>query len=214
MLGLGVPFFELYAATEVPPITTSRPVREDIGTVGRPLPGVELRLADDGEILVRHPGRPPGYHRRPAQTAALLDADGWARTGDLGSLDAAGRLRLGGRRDERFANAFGHNIDPARIEAGLRAESPLIAQACVIGDRRPHLVALLTLAPGADRDDGAVAAAVARANAKLPEPGRIRRFRVLEDTLEPGGDELTPTLKLRRSAIHSRYADAIEALYV
>jgi long-chain acyl-CoA synthetase len=108
-------------------------------------------------------------------------------------------------------NVFGHNIDPAPIEAAVQAESPQIAQVCAIGDRRPYVAALVTLAPGADGSD--VAPAIERANARLAEPARILRHLVLEDVWAPGGDELTPTMKLRRHAIRGRYATEIEALY-
>ena len=206
---LGVPVMNLYALTELPPITVTRPHPADIGTAGRPVAGVELRLGERGEVLVRHPAHSSGYHRRPAQTAALFDVHGWGHTGDVGMLDAEGRLTLDGRRDERFATAFGTNIDPVRLETALRAECPSIAQACVIGDSRPYLVALITL----QGDAGAVADAVERVNAQLPETARIQRYAVLEDAWPPGGDELTPTMKLRRAAVHARYADHIEALY-
>ena len=206
---LGVPLMNTYALTELPLNTITRPHPADIGTAGRPLPGVEVRLGDDGEVLVRHHACCAGYHRRPSQTTAMFDAEGWAHTGDVGLLDAEGRLTLDGRRDERFATAYGTNVDPVRIETALRSECPSIAQACVIGDARPYLVALLTL----QGDPGAVAAAVERVNAQLPGTGRIHRYLVLDDTWEPGSDELTPTLKLRRAAVLARYADHIEALY-
>jgi long-subunit acyl-CoA synthetase (AMP-forming) len=206
---LGVPLMNTYALTELPLNTITRPHPADIGTAGRPLPGVEVRLGDGGEVLVRHHACCAGYHRRPSQTAAMFDAEGWAHTGDVGLLDAEGRLTLDGRRDERFATAYGTNVDPVRIETALRAECLSIAQACVIGDARPYLVALITL----QGDPGAVAAGVERVNAQLPQTGRIRRYLVLEDTWAPGSDELTPTLKLRRTAVHARYADHIEALY-
>ena len=206
---LGVPVMNVYALTELPLNTITRPHPADIGTAGRPLPGVEVRLGGDGEVLVRHHARSAGYHRRPAQTAAMFDAAGWAHTGDVGLFDADGRLTLDGRRDERFATAYGTNIDPVRIETALRAECPSVAQACVIGDQRPYLVALITL----QGDIDAVAVGVERVNAQLPETGRIRRYAVLEETWAPGSDELTPTLKLRRAAVHARYADHIDALY-
>ena len=205
---LGVPLMNTYALTELPLNTITRPHPGDIGTAGHPLPGVEVRLGGDGEVLVRHHARSAGYHRRPAQTAAMFDAEGWAHTGDVGLFDAQGRLVLDGRRDERFATAYGTNIDPVRIETALRAECPSIAQACVVGDGRPYLVALITI----EGDLAATAAGVERVNAQLPETGRVRRYVVLEDTWAPGGDELTPTLKLRRNAAQARYADHIEAL--
>jgi long-chain acyl-CoA synthetase len=214
---LGLPMIELYAASELPPITATRPDPADIGTVGRAIPGVQVRLAPDGEILVRHAAASLGYHRRPAQTAALFDEDGWMRTGDLGAIDGLHRLRLTGRSAERMISSFGHNIDPARIELGIRAQSPLVDQVCVVGDGRPHLVALVTLRPGAAASDpvvrDAVRAAVVRANAGVAQPGHVRRILLLADTWAPGGDELTPTLKLRRRGVHARYATEIEALY-
>ena len=207
---LGIPVMNLYALTEVPPITVTRPDPLDIGTAGRPVPGVEVRLGDGGEVLVRHPAASAGYLRRPAQTASLFDAEGWAHTGDVGRFDADGRLCLEGRRDERFATAFGTNVDPVAIESALKAACPGVAQACVVGDGRPHLVALITVDGAAAAE---VAAAVERVNAALPETGRIQRHAVLDDTWAPGGDELTPTLKLRRKAVLARYADVVEALY-
>ncbi len=209
---LGMPVINVYALTELPPITVTRPDPADIGTAGRPLPGVEVDLGPDGEVLVRHPAASSGYHRRPAKTAALFAADGWAHTGDLGTFDPAGRLQLDGRRDERFATSFGTNVDPVLVETALKGTTAPIAHACVIGAGRPFLVALITLQPGtASRD--LLAAAVERVNAGLPATARIARFLVLEDTWAPGSDELTPTLKLRRSAVHARYAEQIEALY-
>jgi long-chain acyl-CoA synthetase len=210
---LGLPLVELYALSEVL-CTMTRPGPGDLGTCGVPLPGTTVRLADDGEVLVRSVSATRGYHRRPAQTAALIDIDGWVHTGDVGEIDA-GRLRLLGRRDERMVSALGHNLDPAPIEAAVKAECPLVAHVCAIGDRRPHVVALVTV--NGDRDDPATLAAVEDAigvaNAKLSGPARIRRHAVLSVAWTPGGDELTPTMKLRRRAIAARYAGQIEALY-
>lgn len=210
---IGVPVMNLYALTELPPITVTRPDAADIGTAGRPLPGVALRLGSENEVLARHPGASSGYHRRPAQTAALFDPGGWGHTGDVGTLDDEGRLRLEGRRDERMATSLGSNIDPVRIELALCNETPVIAHACVVGDRRPYLVALLTVDPSRRDGDEDIAAAVERVNERLPEVARIRRFLVLDDTWAPGSNELTPTLKLRRKAIHQRYREEIAALY-
>jgi long-subunit acyl-CoA synthetase (AMP-forming) len=212
LYALGVPVINVYALTELPPITATRPDPADIGTTGRPLPGVEIRLGPDSEVLVRHAAASSGYHRRPASTATLFPADGWAHTGDVGTVDTAGRLHLDGRRDERFATSFGTNVDPVLVEAALKGASPAIAHACVIGAGRPFLVALIVLHPGSASRD-LVAAAVERVNAGLPATARIAKFRVLEDTWAPGSDELTPTLKLRRSAVQARYAEHIESLY-
>jgi long-subunit acyl-CoA synthetase (AMP-forming) len=211
---LGVPLVEMYALSETL-VSMTGPGPADIGTKGTPLAGTTVRLAGDGEVLVRSASSTPGYHRRPAQTAALIDPDGWLHTGDVGEIDARGRLRVLGRRDERMINTLGHNIDPAPIEAAVKAESPLVAHVCAIGDRRPHVVALITLhRPPSDPDVFAtIDDAVRRANEKLTGPARVCRHFVLTDVWTPGGGELTPTLKLRRGAVHTRYAEQIAVLY-
>ena len=207
---VGVPVMNMYALTEVPPVAITTTDPADIGTAGAPLRGVEVRLADDGEILVRHPGASSGYHGRPAQSAALFDPDGWAHTGDLGRVDDKGRLTITGRRDEQIVTSLGTNIDPVAVEQAVILECPQIAHACVIGHGREHLVALINVP---EAEDATVAAAVERVNERLPETGRIRRFCVLREPWRPGGGEMTPTMKLRRKAIHSRYADEIAAMY-
>jgi len=204
------------------------------GSVGVPLPGVELRLGDDGEVLVRGPIVMRGYRNLPQDTAAVLDADGWLRTGDVGTLDADGHLRIVDRRKELIVNAAGKNMSPASIEAQLKLASPLIGHAIAIGDRRPYNVALLTLDPDAAAAWAAragiaaggtaqlaahprllaeVAGAVERANAQLARVEQIKRFRLLEHAWEADGDELTPTLKPRRRPIAAKYAREIDALY-
>jgi long-subunit acyl-CoA synthetase (AMP-forming) len=230
-LALGLPFAELYGMTETGVVTMTRPVPGDVGTVGRAIGGVELRLADDGEVLARGAAVTPGYHGRAAATAALIDADGWVHTGDVGTLDAAGRLCIVDRLKELIVSDAGHNMSPARIEARLAAAGPLIAHACVIGDARPYNVALIVLdrdaaarlagAPEADAGAlarapvvlEAVAAAVGRANEALDDRERVVRHVVLPATWMPGGDELTPTSKLRRRAIAAKYAPEVEALF-
>ena len=187
---LGVPLMNIVRADRAaaqhdhPPRT--RPTSAPPGARSR---GVDrVRLGDDGEVLVGQPRLlTPGYHRRPSQTTAHVRRRG------LGARRRRRPVRRGGtadafdgRRDERFATAYGTNIDPVRIRRPLRAECPSIAQACVIGDARPHLVALITL----QGDPAAVAAAVERVNAQLPGTGRIHRYLVLEDTWAPGSDEL------------------------
>jgi long-chain acyl-CoA synthetase len=170
-----------------------------------------------GEMLMR------GYRNRPDKTVEAIDADGWLHTGDVGVLDDDGYLRIVDRKKELIINAAGKNMSPANIEAALKAGSPLIGQACVIGDARPYNVALLTLDTeaaqgfaernGEERLQAEVAAAVERANARLSRVEQIKRYRVLEHDWLPGGPELTPTMKLKRRAIAERYADEIEALY-
>jgi long-subunit acyl-CoA synthetase (AMP-forming) len=217
---LGLPIVELYGLSETSAVATAnRPGRQRIGTVGQPLPGMELRLADDGEVLLRGDALMRGYRNRPDQTGEAIDADGWLRTGDVGVLDEDGYLRIVDRKKELIINAAGKNMSPANIESTLKAASSLIGQACVIGDARPYNVALLT--PDAEASarltretlEAEIAAAVDRANERLSRVEQIKRFRLLEQDWLPAGIELTPTMKLKRRAIAKRYADEIERLY-
>ena len=179
-LALGLPFAEFYGMTETGAATMTRAEPADVGTVGRATPSFGLRLAEDGEVLVRGPAVTPGYHRRPRETATLIDAQGWVHTGDVGTLDADGRLRIVDRLKELIVSDAGHNMSPATIETRLIAASPLIAHACVIGDARPHNVALIVLdaavaarragMPGADAAALAGTPAVLRAVADAVEP--------------------------------------------
>jgi len=207
-----------------------------LGTVGRPLPDTDIRIADDGEILVRGPGVFDGYLDNPDATAEAfaLDPDGgapWFRTGDLGSIDADGYLSITGRKKALIVTAGGKNIAPAPLEKGL--EGGVIGQALVVGDERPYLVALLTLDeealaararaggwPGGPEDwrqrpevDDEVAARVDALNATLPRFSTIKRFSVLPRPWTVDAGELTPTLKLKRRVVAARYADDVDALY-
>src|SRR5690606_14655692 len=142
---VGIPVAEVYGQTEdCGPTTMNRPGRIRIGTVGESLPGVEVRIAPDGEILVRGPNVCAGYHGDSEATAALIDDSGWMHSGDLGTLDAAGYLRITGRKKDLIVTSSGKNIAPQDIETRLRAE-PLISQAVVVGDHRSYLTALLAL---------------------------------------------------------------------
>ena len=233
--GIGLPIAEGYGQTEVTLCTTLNPAEDiRIGTVGRPIPGVEVRIADDAEILVRGPNVCAGYWKKPKATAELIDADGWLHTGDLGSLDADGYLRISGRKKDLIINAYGKNISPSEIETALRQE-PLISQAVVVGDGRKFLAALLTLdtaaaaAWAAERgapllvqagelmDDPEVRAAideaVARVNAKHSHTEGIRRWRLVPRDLSVAGGELTPTLKVKREVVTDRYRDLIDQMY-
>jgi long-chain acyl-CoA synthetase len=217
---LGLPIIELYGLSETSAVATAnRPGHQRIGTVGRAAPGVELRLADDGEVLLRGDVLMRGYRNRPDKTGEAIDGDGWLHTGDVGVLDEDGYLRIVDRKKELIINAAGKNMSPANIESTIKAASGLIGQACVIGDARPYNVALLTpdaeasarLTPEALHAE--IAAAVERANERLSRVEQIKRFQLLDRDWSPGGVELTPTMKLKRRAIAKRYADEIERLY-
>ena len=214
--GLGVPFREFFAMTEAGVIAAQRPELEDFGTLGRTVPGYELQIAPDGEVLVRSPDAPQAYRDRPRESAETYGADGWIHTGDVGELDPEGRLRLIDRKKEMIVPGHGHNVSPAQIESALKDACPLIAQVCVVGDGLPHLGALVVLDPPERADDGeacaTVAAAIAAVNADSEPRERIEAHAIVAEAWLPGA-ELTETLKLRRAHIAERYAEAIEALY-
>jgi long-subunit acyl-CoA synthetase (AMP-forming) len=192
-----------------------------IGTVGPALDGCEVRLGEGGEVLMRGPMIMRGYRNLPERTAEAIDADGWLHSGDVGRFDDDGHLRIVDRIKELIINAAGKNMSPANIEATLKSAGPLIGQACVIGDARPYNVALLVLDPdtagGLDPGDPAVVARVQAevdaANERLARVEQIKRFALLRDEWVPGGDELTPTMKLKRRPVAEKYAAEIEALY-
>lgn len=232
--GIGIPTAEVYGMSESSMVaTTYSPAEWALGTVGRPIPGVELQLAQDGEVLLRGATLMKGYRGDPVKTAETIDAAGWLHTGDIGELDDRGYLKIVDRKKELIINAAGKNMSPALIEGHLKGASPLIGQATVIGDARPYNVALLVLDPdvaavyaqqhglepsvrAVAADPGvqaAVAAAVEAANAKLSRVEQIKRYTLLAEEWMPGGDELTPTMKLKRRPISEKYAEAIDALY-
>jgi len=211
---LGIPLAEIWGMSETCGAGCSNPAGAiKIGTVGLPSPGVELKLAGDGELLVRSAVVMPGYRNLPDRTAEALDADGWLHTGDVATIDADGYVTIVDRKKELIIDAGGKNMSPSNIEAAIKGASPLIAHACVIGDRRPYVSALLVLEPGFPRRDGDVEAAVSAANAHLSRPEQIKRYTVLSHDWLPGGDELTPTMKLKRRPIADKYAAEIEAMY-
>ena len=232
---IGIPICEVWGMSETASIATLVP-REDLrfGTVGRSIPGVELKLADDGEVLVRGATVMAGYRNQPEKTAETIDGDGWLHTGDIGTLSEDGFLKIVDRKKELIINAAGKNMSPANIEQQLKQGSPLIGQAITIGDMRPYNVALIVLDPDAcaafasqhglaDASNDAmstepsvleeVAAGVERANSHLSRVEQIKRFKVLGVDWPPAGDELTPTMKLKRKPINEKYASEIEALY-
>jgi long-chain acyl-CoA synthetase len=230
---LGLPLVEVYGMTETTAVATgNRPGKVKIGTVGPALAGIEVRLAGDGEVLVRGPINTPGYFKQPEATAELIDAEGWLHTGDVGELDGDGYLRIVDRKKELIITSSGKNLSPANIE-GLLKEHPLIGQALVYGDNRPYVVALIVLdhelAPawaarnGLPGDLATLAGheqvlaelqlAVDAANQRLARIEQVKRFEVLPVEWTAESEELTPTLKLRRRIIHAKYADHIDALY-
>jgi len=223
-LGLGIEISELWGMSETTAVATINPPgKVRVGTVGPPIPGVEVKLADDGEVMVRGPVVMKGYRNMPEKTEETFGEDGWLLTGDVGEFDEAGYLRIVDRKKELIINAAGKNMSPAAIEGKLKAASPLIAHAVAIGDRRPYNVALLTLDPetlaarGAPADDPEIAAEVERAveeaNQRLSRVEQIKRYKVLDGDWAPGGEELTPTLKLKRRPIERKYEAEIEGLY-
>jgi len=223
-LAMGIEICETWGMSETSAIATLNPPgRIRVGTVGPPIPGTELKLAGDGEVLIRGPQVMAGYRNMPEKTAEALDEDGWLHSGDVGEFDEAGYLRIVDRKKELIINAAGKNMSPANIEAKLKAASGLIAQAVAIGDARPYNVALIALDPeslaarGASADDPAIveeiAQAVETANARLSRVEQIKRYEIVSGEWLPGGDELTPTMKLKRRPIERKYAKTIDALY-
>jgi long-subunit acyl-CoA synthetase (AMP-forming) len=219
---LGLPICEVWGMSETSCIvTTNRPDATRYGSVGHPLDGMEIRIASDGELLVRGPLVMAGYRGRDDLTAEAVDADGWLHTGDVARVDDDGYVWIVDRKKELIINAAGKNMSPANIEMRLKAAGPLIGQACVFGDRRPYNVAVLVLDPdtaaGLDPADpmvlARVQAEVDEANGHLARVEQIKRFRLLATEWLPGGDELTPTMKLKRRGIAAKYGDEVEALY-
>lgn len=235
MEALGIEIVEVWGMTELGAVATINPVGEQrTGTVGRALRGVELRLADDGEILVRGPILMRGYHNDAERTAEAIDTNGWLHTGDIGSLDDAGYLSIVDRKKELIVTASGKNISPQRVEAAVKAESPIIGSTVAIGDGKPFISALIVLDPEVAHARGAalglppldlqsvashpdvvaeIEAAVERANTQLARIEQIKRYTVVSDVWVPGGTELTPTMKLRRRPIAEKYGDVIDELY-
>ena len=217
--GIGLPLGELWGMSETNATGACNPPGKiKIGTVGPPVPGVEIRLADDGEVELRGDCVFAGYRGQEEKTRETFTDDGWLKTGDVGELDDDGYLKIVDRKKELIINAAGKNMSPANIESTLKAAGPLIGSAVVIGDRRPYNVALIVPDPDAAAAlDGsvedAIAEAVETANARLSKVEQIKRHTVLETEWEPGGDELTPTMKLKRKPIAEKYAAEIDALY-
>jgi len=232
--GLGLEIYDVYGMTETSAVVTANaPTGFRLGTVGRPIPGVEVRLGDDDEILVRGPVTTPGYFRAEEATRALVDEDGWLHTGDIGKVDEDGFFSVVDRKKEMIITSAGKNIAPSNIE-NLLKESPLVGHALVFGDARPYCVAVLTL-------DGEVAPLVAQkhgiefadlaelaqnpqilamvqqsvdaANERLSRPEQVKKWELLPTEWTAESEELTPTLKLKRRVVHAKYQDVLEGLY-
>ena len=233
--GAGLTVLEGYGLTETSPVVSANtPSRNKIGTVGRPVPGVTVRIGDDGEILVSGPNIFPGYWHNEAATAEMIDAEGWLHTGDLGELDEDGHLRVTGRKKDIIVTAGGKNVAPAVLEDRLRAH-PLVSQCMVVGDGRPYVACLVTLdeealeawkgrhpqlasaslAELADDPEllAEIQSGVDDANKAVSRAESIRRFRVLPVDFTEQDGYLTPSLKVRRGVVSKDFAADIDALY-
>jgi len=232
---LGIELAELWGMSETCGAgTCNRPGHVKIGTVGPPAPATEIRIAEDGEVLVRSEFVMLGYRNQPEKTAETIDPDGWLHTGDIGEVDSDGFLRLIDRKKEIIINSAGKNMSPANIEAAIKTASPLIGQAATIGDRRPYNTAMVVLdadfAPQWAGQQGlegksleelatdpkmieAVQQGIDEANKHLARVEQIKKFTIVQGDWLPGGDELTPTMKLKRKPIAEKYAEQIDEMY-
>lgn len=231
---LGITILEGYGLTETSAGTAVNPPhRNKIGTVGPPVPGTEFRIAEDGEILVRGGGVMKGYYNRPEDTAKVLDAEGWFRTGDVGSLDEDGYLRITDRKKDIIVTAGGKNVAPQKIESYLKTD-PLISQVVVHGDRRKYLTALITIEANNARKfleqrgvkvssyeemtrhpaiREAIQKTVDRVNEQLPRYETIKKFAIPPEDFTLEGGDLTPTLKVKRKLAEQKYKDLLDAMY-
>jgi long-chain acyl-CoA synthetase len=232
---IGLPLAELWGMSETCGAgTVNPPGKIKIGTVGPPAPGVQIKLDTDGEVLIKSDVVMPGYRNLPEKTKETFTDDGWLRTGDIGELDEDGYLKIVDRKKELIISAGGKNMSPANIEASLKTASPLIGQACCIGDGRPYNTALIVLDPDFapawaatqgiegstleqlahdERIRAAVQEGIDAANEKHAKVEQIKKFTIVEGDWLPSGDELTPTMKLKRKPIAEKYADDIAAMY-
>jgi long-chain acyl-CoA synthetase len=232
---IGLPLAELWGMSETCGAGSVNPPQKiKIGTVGPPAAGIEIKLDSDGEVLVKSDVVMIGYRNLPEKTREAFTDDGWLRTGDIGSFDEDGYLTIVDRKKELIISAAGKNMSPANIEATIKSSSPLIGQACCIGDRRAYNTALIVLdadfAPAWATNQGieegslaeladdervreAIQQALDGANEKLAKVEQIKKFTIVKGDWLPGGDELTPTMKLKRKPIAAKYAPEIDGMY-
>ncbi|HXA89261.1 MAG TPA: long-chain fatty acid--CoA ligase, partial [Mycobacterium sp.] len=233
--GLGIPVYEVWGLSEsVGCGTSNRPGEYKVGSIGQPLSGVEISVAGDGELLIRGPVVMRGYRHQPEKTIEAIDLDGWLHTGDIGTIDEQGFVTILDRKKELLVNEAGKNLSPANIEMAIQSTSPLIDQVVAFGDAKPYVTALVVLdsdavaaqAAALSMADPSLAAfaqhrearemliaAVLEGNSKLSRVEQIKRFLIVGTPWEPGGDELTPTMKLKRKPIAEKYSAEIENLY-
>ncbi len=212
---LDILILEGYGLTECTTgATINRPSWYRFGTVGPALPGVELRIADDGEVLIKSGTNFAGYFKDEAATQDVLPGDGWLRSGDVGHLDEEGFLTITDRKKDILVTAGGKNVAPQNLENALKMH-PLVSQALVVGDRRPYVAALITLAEGVSREQAEleVARIVEEVNSDLSRFEQIKRFAILPRDFSAEEGEVTPTLKLKRRVCQEHFAAEIEALY-
>jgi long-chain acyl-CoA synthetase len=212
---LDILILEGYGLTEcTTAATVNRPGRFRFGTVGPPLPGVDIRIADDGEVLLRTETIFGGYYKDEEATREVLPGDGWLRTGDLGHVDADGFLTITDRKKDILVTAGGKNVAPQNLENALKT-SPLVSQALVVGDRRPYVAALITLEEDVPRDgaEARIQEVVDDVNRERSRYEQIKRFAILPRGFSAEEDEVTPTLKLKRRIVEQHFAAEIERLY-
>lgn len=233
--GLGIRIYEVWGMSETGGASTANaPGQTKLGSVGRPMQDMEVKLAEDGELLVRGPSVMRGYRNDEQKTAETIDADGWLHSGDIAEIDTGGYVRIVDRKKELIINASGKNMSPSNIENAIKSATSLIGQVVAIGDDRSYVAAIAVLDPdaatafatrngfgGASPAElvahpevrAAVLAGVKEGNEKLARVEQVKRIRLLPSTWEPGGDELTPTMKLRRKPITEKYAHEIDSLF-
>lgn len=232
--GAGILIIEGYGATETSAIAGFDLPNPTLGTVGKPLPGIEYRIADDGELLIRGPIVTPGYYNLPEKTAEVLTEDGWYKTGDIGYLTDEGKLVITERKKDLFKTSGGKYVAPQKVEAAITANIPYVSQAIAVGDDRKYCAALVVLDPAllqtwAERRGlgdlsyaelsqrpelhASIEKQMAKANAKLERWETVKKFAILDHELTVANEGITPNMKIRRSVVTKRYADLVDSLY-